>query len=183
MKLLYDVHNKDAYSIIRLKKSNNFCKKLIKDNINDFIFDVCAKNNLPLKYRIIRYTIDSQDYFVGTTITDNLHIDTIKYLYNKRWKIETYFNNAKHINSLEYIHFKNMDSVKKVNIKTIYGPILNKLTKRKNDTITIIISDILAIMNLLVEQLIKIVGYRKYERIAIIPPTMWHFTKKKHRDK
>ena len=54
-----------------MKKSNKFVKQLIKSNKKDVTYIISNKytNNLPIKFRLITYNIDNEQYYLGTTLT------------------------------------------------------------------------------------------------------------------
>ena len=58
-----------------------------------------------IQFRVIRYIVDKEVYYLGTTIRDSLFtIDVLKDLYWMRWNIETFFKTIKYDLSFDDVH-------------------------------------------------------------------------------
>jgi len=68
----------------------------------------CAHKTIP--FRVIKYKIKRQIYYLGTTIYDK-DIDYFKDIYWRRWKIEINFRHSKYNLSLRKIQSKTVDAV------------------------------------------------------------------------
>ena len=67
-------------------------------------------DNKKIKFRIITYKINDNDYFLGTTIM-NKTISYFKNIYWKRWRTEINFRESKYLLSLNNIQSKNINKV------------------------------------------------------------------------
>ena len=68
--------------IFRMKSNSNFFK-----NMNLGKYKIITY--LGIKVQLFKYKIKSENYYILTSITDNISIKEIKAMYHKRWKIET----------------------------------------------------------------------------------------------
>ena len=58
-----------------------------------------------IQFRVIRYIVDKEVYYLGTTLRDSLFtIDVLKDLYWMRWNIETFFKTIKYDLSFDDVH-------------------------------------------------------------------------------
>jgi hypothetical protein len=107
-KLLRILNKHKIKVIFRMKKNFNLNKKLR----NNDVIQKMNCNGIKIKFRIISYKIGNKKYYLGTTLFDE-NIQYLKYLYNKRWKIEISFRHSKYNLSMNNINSKTEDSLKK----------------------------------------------------------------------
>ena len=111
--VLYNLHKLNVYPIFRMKKSNQYVKQLLKSKSYDKTYTVYYDDNTKIKLRIIKYTIDNETYYIGTTLLEtNFTIDVLKDLYKKRWSIEEYFKFIKYSMSFKDFHSKSEKLIK-----------------------------------------------------------------------
>lgn len=102
-KLLNEYKNKGIDCLFRMKKCNNLCKKLNKDNISDDTYVVYKQQKIPV--RVMYYEIeDSKEkgyYLLTNNLSKQITVDDYKNMYKERWEIETHFlqvkNNTKFV--------------------------------------------------------------------------------------
>jgi hypothetical protein len=94
-KLLGTLIDADIHGVFRLKEK--FAKKFIKNrsDVTFIINDKSYKGHKEAKFRIIKFTINDKQYYIGTTLLD-VSTKELKEIYAKRWLIETHFNKAKY---------------------------------------------------------------------------------------
>ena len=93
--MLGDIYNNKLNAIFRLRSDLSILKNFgIK---NDIITEIKLKNK-SIKFRLIRFTIGNQYYYIGTTLIDKkqYNIDFFKIKYHQRWNIETNFRHLKY---------------------------------------------------------------------------------------
>lgn len=106
--LLSALHSKNVHSIFRMKKSSNYVKHLIENELDDQIFDV--KNTINgniIKLKVVRFKVEDEYYYIATTlVNENVSISQFKELYKLRWNIEEYFKLIKYSMSFKHFHSK-----------------------------------------------------------------------------
>ena len=66
-----------------------------------------------IQFRVIRYIVDKEVYYLGTTLRDSLFtIDVLKDLYWMRWNIETFFKTIKYDLSFDDVHSFSAECIK-----------------------------------------------------------------------
>lgn len=96
----------------------------LRDNMNivssEFVDKTVTYCNNQI--RVIKYTINDKNYYLGTNLFDNKKytVLTLKQLYHDRWSIEEYFKYVKKHFNLSYIDEFGMESIK----KTIYSQLI-----------------------------------------------------------
>jgi hypothetical protein len=95
----------NLHYIVRYKKNSVNTKFLIKNNLDEYIFNI---NNI--KHKIVRYFINNKPYYLLTNLID-MNIEDLKNNYKKRWNIETHFRDLKYITSLGNITAKKQNTV------------------------------------------------------------------------
>ena len=79
-----------------MKKNSKYVQGL--GDSNDITYHI--KNSITtntIQFRVIRYIVDKEVYYLGTTLRDSLFtIDVLKDLYWMRWNIETFFKTIKY---------------------------------------------------------------------------------------
>lgn len=88
--LLIFLNQRGIIPIFRLCCSNIQSKELIKTNSNEIMTTIENIN-----FKTIRYNINDNDYFIGTTNTQ-LQINDLKNMYWLRWTIEEFYKKQKH---------------------------------------------------------------------------------------
>lgn len=96
--------SKNIHTIFRLKKNLNIIKEFENDTYKkrkDKVITLCKK-----QFRILRYTIKSTNYYIGTTLIncDRYDINFFKNKYWNRWDVETNFKCLKYEMSLNMIN-------------------------------------------------------------------------------
>jgi len=82
--VLYNLHKLNVYPIFRMKKSNQYVKQLLKSKSNDKTYTVYYDDNTKIKLRIIKYTVNNETYYIGTTLLEKqFTINVLKDLYKK----------------------------------------------------------------------------------------------------
>lgn len=92
--LFNTIHSLNNYFICRLRKNLTIYKNANK-NLTDY--EINYSSNILPKIRIIKYTINENEYYVGTNLFDK-DTFTKKYIediYHKRWSVEEYFKTIK----------------------------------------------------------------------------------------
>ncbi|HYX15290.1 MAG TPA: IS4 family transposase [Nostoc sp.] len=88
-----------------------FTQRDIRKKHNDIMF-------LPIKLRLIRYRVDSNWYFLGTTVGSlSLSFDHFAELYHSRWGIEEFYKIIKSHLKVENFHSKTVRGIK----QELYG--------------------------------------------------------------
>lgn len=188
-------------TIFRLKSNSYMVTKLNQTKKNSIII-INSDTYLKIKIRILKYTIEAETYYIGTTLYKE-SIDSIKKLYWKRWKIETHFNYSKNKLFMKDLDIKNMnnlnkymsiyhfifivsfyfqslvqkmiDNTHKVNATTMLHITINNLLPMliyKNTTKNLI-EKIINILTIASKNPILISNNRHYERIRIKPTSKW----------
>ena len=104
---MFSIINKKKIKVIfRLKKTLKILKEL---QTNENIFDKIVKVN-GIKFRVLKYVINSKDYFIGTTIFDK-NLEYIKSIYWDRWKVETNFKHSKYNLSMANLKSKSKNKL------------------------------------------------------------------------
>jgi hypothetical protein len=197
--LLYQLNNAGIKVIFRSQSNLKHISKMKQKN--DIIVFINYANT-KIKFRILKYQIDEEIYYLGTTIY-NHNIIFFKNLYWKRWKIEINFRHSKYnlkmnniisksknailqdicihnflfmINSyLQYELQKDIDIFHKINTTTHLDIITNyiiKLLIYKKCTDNNI-NQILKILNITKKSTILIRPDRSYPRKRIFPSSKW----------
>lgn len=104
-KLLKILNDKNFNYIMRYKKSDLNVKFLIKNNLNEYYFNVNDKKN-----KVVKYIIDEKPYYLLTNLI-SMSIDELKNNYKKRWDIETHFKELKYKTSIGKITSKTENTV------------------------------------------------------------------------
>jgi hypothetical protein len=97
--LIKEFNKINAYVVIRLKINLIIVEEIDSKGQTDMITKIYRKKEPPIKFRVLKYKIDGDDYYLGTTIFTH----TVSYfidLYHKRWSIETHFKESKYVLSL-----------------------------------------------------------------------------------
>ena len=139
-KLLYDLHIlKNVYAIFRMKDNFKIVRDFKNRKTKNKIYIICNEQtkNIPIKLRLVKYTINDTIYVLGTTLTGkNFTINVLKNLYKQRWSIEEYFKTIKYC-----LSFKNFHSKTEIQIKqeiyvhmciTAITRILEEIYKKNN---------------------------------------------------
>jgi len=91
-------YNKNLHKILRDKNIGFFLRA--KNNCPLFNDMICNEtksiNYLGQNLKLYKYKIKDEDYNIITSITNEIHIDEVKALYWRRWKIETDFKKEKY---------------------------------------------------------------------------------------
>jgi hypothetical protein len=196
-----------AYVIIRLRINLLIVDEIDKKGQHDMITKIYHRNQTPIKFRVLKYQIGDDDYYLGTTIfTHKLpyFID----LYHKRWRIETHFKESKYVLSLAnltstkenellqdvYIHSiisniksllnvcleEYLDDHKKISSKTLIDVFINNilhLILYKSFTIGLK-NELSEIFNILVNTSVSIdKENRHYDRLRVKPLGKWYYCK------
>jgi hypothetical protein len=198
-KLLFTLHNHGIKVVFRLRKNltpiqNNRRK-------TDFIEDF-THNNQTIPLRIIKYSINNNDYYLGTTIY-NKDVDYFANLYWQRWGIEIHFRQSKYNLSLKQLQSKtnngirqdilihnfifiissyfkyllemDMDEKYRLSTKNILKVTIDSLLclfLYKTST-SKTVNEILRIMDILKQSLVERKKNREYPRIAVRPKSKW----------
>lgn len=192
--------NKQLKVIFRLKKNLAIVKKIMKlNNVYDTIVTI---NNMEI--RILRYSINGKEYYLGTNIFDkdiNYFIET----YWKRWKIEVHFRHCKYNLSLKELQSKSENKIKqdiaahhlifiinsyldqivsnsidkkkyKINTKNSLDLICSKIFYNLfyKKSTIMAISKFSFILKQIRKHLVLIKKNRKYKRVKIKPSTKWN---------
>lgn len=112
--LIKFLESKEIKYVCRLKEKINIVKNL---TANDY---KTIYNQTPI--RVIKYTIDNKDYFLGTNLNDEneFSINILKTLYHERWKIEEYFKHIKYVCKLADMNEKKSNSI----YKTVFAQLI-----------------------------------------------------------
>jgi hypothetical protein len=100
--------------IFRIPKGLTIVKTFIDLNKDDYVFDFEINHQKIIKFRIIKYKINKEMYYIGTTLI-NKQVYTllnIINLYKKRWTVETDFKYSKYNLSLESLSSKSTNLIK-----------------------------------------------------------------------
>ena len=108
--LLFCLDEMKIKVIFRMKINNLMVKELIRKQQQNMCTTI-FHNNKSIKFRIMTYTINNNDYFLGTTIMNHTVI-FFKNLYWKRWSIEIHFRESKYLLSLKNILSRNENKIK-----------------------------------------------------------------------
>jgi hypothetical protein len=101
--------------IIRMRLTK-VTKLMEKRKLSQY-FHIIEKNNKCLIIKIIKYTIDSKNYYLATNIF-NKSIEYYKELYHLRWFVEEYFKTCKNNLNLNTIACKDINKCKQeINIQ------------------------------------------------------------------
>ena len=95
--------------IIRLRNNGLLVKNMIKKGQTSMITKINHKNEI-IRFRIITYKINNNDYFLGTTIM-NKTVAYFKNIYWKRWTVETNFRESKYFLSMDRLLSKNINKL------------------------------------------------------------------------
>ncbi len=101
---------RDINVVFRLVSSLAIVKKHLSGNCSEKIININIDGTV-IKFKLIKYQLNGNDYFLGTTLTDQT-MNFLMDLYWKRWKIETNFRHAKYDLSLKDIVSKEIGRVK-----------------------------------------------------------------------
>ena len=117
-KLLVLYHLSKADAIFRINETAANIK-LFKKYSNDFVINkYFHKEDINIKIRYIKYKINTgkgnRNYYICTTLTNSTKFNYNYFIesYNKRWAIETHFNQTKYDFSLNNIKSKSLNNVK-----------------------------------------------------------------------
>lgn len=97
--------------IFRLPQNLNIVKYFINNPKKMTYTTTINSDNLKIKFRIIKYIIKDELYYLGTTIYGG-NIDHFKHLYWDRWEIETHFRHSKYDLSLKELKATNENSIR-----------------------------------------------------------------------
>jgi len=118
--LLNQHHQADVHAVFRLKRRsgkeiddfmassltervvtltpNNERQKIIRQEYANMVF-------IPLKLRLIKYTIGNQHYYLGTTLLDAPYtIDALAAVYHDRWGVEELYKVSKQLIEMDDFH-------------------------------------------------------------------------------
>ena len=65
-----------------------------------------------IQFRVIRYIVDKEVYYLGTLRDSLFTIDVLKDLYWMRWNIETFFKTIKYDLSFDDVHSFSAECIK-----------------------------------------------------------------------
>jgi hypothetical protein len=101
---------KNIKFVFRLKKNS----QLIQKNKNDCISNINNNNN-QISLRIVKYTINDNDYYLATNLFDvcEYTIKNLQDIYHFRWSIEEYFKLIKKNMKMSKFNEKDEISIKK----------------------------------------------------------------------
>jgi hypothetical protein len=93
------LNSKNIHYIFRIKNSYKIIKETFRDLPNNKNYDVILNtiyNNVPYKIRIIKFYIDDKEYYIATSLLNNIYsTEWFKNIYHKRWQIEEHFKTLK----------------------------------------------------------------------------------------
>jgi Transposase DDE domain len=107
--LLYTLTQKKIRVIFRLRHNMIILNEL--HTRNEHIVNIDYDDDTIIPLRVVKYTIDGNLYYLGTTIY-NRSINYLKNLYWKRWKIETHFRYSKYNLSLKQLDSKSENTLR-----------------------------------------------------------------------
>jgi hypothetical protein len=203
--LIKEFNKINAYVVIRLKINLIIVEEIDSKGQTDMITKIYRKKEPPIKFRVLKYKIDGDDYYLGTTIFTH----TVSYfidLYHKRWSIETHFKESKYVLSLMnltstkenellqdvYVHsiisiiksfINNMlhdylDDHKKINSKILIDVFINDIMHMilYNSFTINTKNEIDRLLNILVDKAIVVhKENRHYNRLRIKPIGKWYY--------
>ena len=105
--LLYELNKMKINVIFRLKISYTPVKTMIKSNSDKKnAYSEITYNDTKIKLRVVNYTINDKEYYLGTNIYD-YYFKYFKNLYWGRWKIEIHFKYTKYYLNLQHLQSTN----------------------------------------------------------------------------
>jgi len=107
--LLFFFDEKKIKTIFRMKHNSLLVRELIEKGQESMVKTITGGSKT-IKFRIITYKIDNNDYYLGTTILNHT-ISYFKNLYWKRWCTEINFRESKYLLSLNNIQSKSKNKV------------------------------------------------------------------------
>ena len=113
------LNNKNINYVLRINKNSKFIDNTINDKIIYYN---------KIKIRIVKYSINNQDYYIATNLYDTkrFSLNVIKNIYHKRWSIEEYFKYIKLYMKMDLFNENKEDNI----IKTIYSQIIVSLISK-----------------------------------------------------
>ena len=102
-------------AVFRLKKSSfKAIGEFMDADKSDEIITLYKKNLETIKFRCVRYKINNEYYYLGTTLLDQKRYKLLdlKNLYHARWGIEELFKVLKKTLNIEKFHTKNINGIK-----------------------------------------------------------------------
>jgi hypothetical protein len=109
--IFYYFNKNNSFFVCRIKNNS----KLSIGPSNDYI----TKTNSNMDIRIIKYTINNNNYIIATNLM-NCNYQIIKDLYFKRWTVEEYFKYVKANFNFSHINETKLTSIQ----KTIYSQLI-----------------------------------------------------------
>lgn len=123
-------------SIFRLSKNYKMVKKLIKSDINDIIIKMVTNTGNIINFRLIKYTVGKNNYYIGTTLL-KYTVESLKLLYKQRWLVETDFFYSKYYHGLKTIKSKNLHNVEhdimSINFISVITSLFERFTYTNNN--------------------------------------------------
>jgi len=114
--LYYAICNHGSNVIFRMPFTSSNVKQFVANSKQkDIICTIYDKHKCykPIKIRLIKYTIGTTIYVLGTSLFDQrFTINVLKYCYHKRWDIEIYFRTIKYNLSFKEFHSKSSFLIK-----------------------------------------------------------------------
>lgn len=100
------------HAVFRLsKKAFKQASEFYTNSERDKIVTIMFKDK-PYSIRLVKYTIGSKKYILGTTLLDASYtVLKLKSLYHKRWGIEEFFKKVKQTYQIEEFHSKNSNGI------------------------------------------------------------------------
>ena len=200
LKLLFELYNLGINVIFRLRTGLSVLNKL---DLCDDATVVLKHEGKKIQFRVLKYTVNKNIYYIGTTIYDK-SIKYFKDTYWKRWKVEVNFKYSKYNLSMNNIKSKSENSVTQdiyihnlifiitgyikyhleedicenynINVTSLLKILINKilyLFLYKNST-SKNIDEIIRIFDIIKESLIYVRTDRHYKRIRYKPSTKWN---------
>lgn len=104
--------SKKIHPIFRMSTHMKTIRRFQKQQSNDKLM-VFRKGKGHTRLRVIRYTINSQDYFLATTLPQRLYsVERLKELYHLRWNVEEAFKFLKQTAQFIRPHSKTENGIK-----------------------------------------------------------------------
>lgn len=108
--LLKQLDDEGINYVIRISIKWEYVKYINKKNINDKIFFDTHPLYNKTQTRIIKYCIDSTDYYILTNLFDEKY-DVIKNLYAERWSVETFYDKFKNCSCGSFKNIKTEEAL------------------------------------------------------------------------
>ena len=128
--MFYKLHSLNIHFICRIKMNSLLIKKNKIDSVSKIFY-----NGTQFKIRIIKYSINNNDYYIASNLFDinEFSVDKIKQIYHDRWTIEEYFKHIKKHTKIDNINGKNINNLYSIVYSTL---IMSKLTYKISSIIS-----------------------------------------------